>query len=150
MPQVSKYPLREQVYNRIFELLLKVIRDSFSKKQAEELLNDLLTPTEKIMLAKRLSIAVLLLKDYSYESIQAILRVSRPTIADVNRSLKYGGKGYKKFAKRILKEEKMAKFWEKVEDLVLGAISQGGKGTGSWRYLHHEIKKKRRKKHTPI
>ena len=150
MPQVSKYPLPEELYDRIFELLLKVIASSFSKNEASELLEDLLTPTEKIMLAKRLSIAVLLLKDYPYDSIQEILRVSRSTVADVNRSLKYKGKGYKKFAKRILKEEKTAEFWEKVEDLVLGTLSKGGKGTGSWRYLHHEAKKKRRKKHTPI
>lgn len=150
MPQVSKYPLSEKVYERIFDLLLRVITDSHRKNQARELLDDLLTPTEKIMLAKRLSIAILLLKEYPYESIQAILRVSRPTIADVNRSLKYQGQGYKKFAKKILKEEKMAKFWEEVEDLVLGALSQGGKGTGTWRYLHHEIRKKRKKKRTAI
>ena len=150
MPQVSKYPLPEEVCNRIFELLLKVITDSFSKNQARELLDDLLTPTEKVMLAKRLSIAVLLLKGYPYESILEILRVSKPTIANVNRSLKYKGTGYKKFAKRVLKEEKMAEFWKKVEDSVLGALSKGGKGTGSWRYLHHEIRKKRRKKHTPV
>ena len=102
------------------------------------------------MLAKRLSIAVLLLKDYPYNSIQEILRVSKSTVAGVNRSLKYKGKGYKKFAKKILREEKTAKFWGKVEDLVLGTLSKGGKGTGSWHYLHHEIKKKRRKKHTPV
>jgi len=150
MPQVSKYPLPEEVYNRIFELLLKVTTDSFSKNQAKELLDDLLTPTEKVMLAKRLSIGVLLLKGYPYESIREILRVSRPTIANVSRSLRYGGKGYKRFARKILKEEKTAEFWEKVEDLVLGTLSKGGKGTGSWRYLHHEIREKRRKKHTSV
>ena len=150
MPQVSRYPLPKEVYNRIFELLLRIITDSYNKNEARELLDDLLTPTEKIMLAKRLSIAVLLLKGYPYESIQEILRVSKSPIADVNRSLKYKGKGYKKFAKRILKEEKIAKFWEKVEDLVLKNLSHGGKGSGSWRYLYHEIRKKRLKRHTPI
>lgn len=55
MPQVSKYPLQEEVYNRVFELLFKVITDSHSQNEAKELLDDLLTPTEKIILAKRLS-----------------------------------------------------------------------------------------------
>jgi len=46
MAQVSKYPLKEEVYQRIFELLLKVITDACTKKEAKELLEDLLTPTE--------------------------------------------------------------------------------------------------------
>lgn len=149
MPQVSKYPLKAEVYDRIFELLLKVVAEPYNKRAAKELLEDLLTPTEKIMLAKRLAIGVLLVKDYSYQTIQEILRVSKSTIADVNTSLKYEGKGYKKFTKRVLQEEEMAKFWEKVENLVLGAFSKGTKGAG-WRHLHQEIKSKRWKKRTPI
>lgn len=149
MAQVSKYPLKEEVYNRIFELLFKVITDSCSKNEAKNLLDDLLTPTEKIMLAKRLSIAILLSKGYTYESIQEIIRVSRATIADVNTSLKYKGRGYQKFTKRVLQEEKIAQFWEKAEDLILGAFSKGTRGAG-WRYLHQEIKQKRWKKRTPI
>lgn len=149
MAQVSKYPLKEEVYERIFELLLKVITDPCSKKEAKDLLEDLVTPTEKIMLAKRLGIGVLLVKGYPYETIQEILRVSKSTIADVNTSLRYKGKGYKGFTKKALQEEKTAQFWEKVEDLVLGAFSQGTKGAG-WRHLHQEIKRKRWKKQTPI
>jgi len=149
MAQVSKYPLKTEVYNRIFELLLKVIAEPYNKRAAKELLEDLLTPTEKIMLAKRLGIGVLLVKGYSYGTIQEILRVSKSTIADVNTSLRYKGKGYKAFTKKVLQEEKMAQFWEKVEDLVLGAFSKGTRGSG-WRHLHQELKRKRWKKRTPI
>ena len=149
MAQVSKYPLKEEVYQRIFELLLKVITDACTKKEAKELLEDLLTPTEKIMLAKRLGIDVLLVKGYPYETIQEILRVSKSTIADVNTSLRYKGKGYKAFTKKVLQEEKMAQFWEKTQDLVLGTISHGTRGAG-WRHLHQEIKNQRWKKQTPV
>ena len=149
MPQVSKRPLRKEVYERVFELLLKVIVDFQDKKQAMFLLDDLLTPTEKIMLAKRLAIAVLLAKGYTYESIQEILRVSRPTIGMVSLSLRYKGAGYKNFVKKVLREKKTEMFWDKVEDLVLGALSHG-KGSASWRYIRQERRKEKWKKKTEM
>ncbi|MFZ5366474.1 MAG: Trp family transcriptional regulator [Patescibacteria group bacterium] len=149
MPQVSKYPLRKEVYERIFELLLKTVADSHGQKEATQLIDDLLTPTEKIMLAKRLSIAVLLAKGYSYKDIQEIVRVSKPTIAIVNLYLKHGRGGYRRFVEKVLREEKIGEFWEKVEDLVLSAGSKG-KGSGVWRYLRDERRKKRWEKRTEI
>jgi len=149
MTQVSKYPLKQEVFEKMFELLSKAIIDSSSKEKAESLLEDLLTPTEKIMLAKRLAIAVLLTKNYSYKAIQEILRVSSPTIAMVNLSLKYKGKGFKTFTEQLLKEEKNNKFWEKVQDLILGAMSNV-KGGKSWRYLREETRRKKQNQKTPL
>lgn len=149
MPQVSRFPVKQEVYERIFELLLKTVADSHDKKEARLLLDDLLTPTEKIMLAKRLAIAVLLAKGYQYGSIQEILRVSKPTIAMVNLAFKYKGAGYKKFVAKVLGEEKIGEFWEKAQDLVLGTLSKGTRGA-DWRHLHYEIKRKRWKKRTGI
>lgn len=149
MPQVSKYPIRQEVYERIYELLLKTIADAHSLEEARLLLDDLLSPMERIMLAKRLAIAVLLAKGYQYKAIQGILRVSKPTVALVNLSLKYEGKGYKKFVEQVLKEEKMSEFWAKVGDLILGTMAQG-KGSGHWRYLRHELRRKRYQKQVAI
>ena len=149
MPQVSKYPLRKEVFERVFELLLKTIADSHTQKEATQLIDDLLTPTEKIMLAKRLSIAVLLAKNYSYKDIQEILRVSKPTIAFVNLYLKHGRGGYRRFVEKVLKEEKMEGFWAKAADLTL-SVGSKGKGSGDWRYLRQELKKKRWKKRTEV
>jgi hypothetical protein len=101
------------------------------------------------MLAKRLAIAVLLAKGYQYKTIQEILKVSKPTIALVNLSLRYEGKGYKKFVEQILKEEKMSEFWAKAGDLVLGTMVHG-KGSGPWRYLRQELRDRRWRKKTEI
>lgn len=149
MPQVSKYPLRKEIFERIFELLLKTITDSYGQKEAVGLIDDLLTPTEKIMLAKRLSAAVLLRKGYRYKDIQQILRVSKPTIATVNLYLKHGSGGYKKFVDKVLREEGIGEFWEKVEDLALSTVSKG-KGNGVWRYLRGELRKRRWEKRTEV
>ncbi|PJE70037.1 hypothetical protein COU97_01860, partial [Candidatus Shapirobacteria bacterium CG10_big_fil_rev_8_21_14_0_10_48_15] len=85
MAQVSRLPLSEKIYQRIFEIFFQTAAEIRTKKAAEEFFNDLLTPTERIMLAKRLSIAVLLAKGYDYRSIREILHVSPPTIATASQ-----------------------------------------------------------------
>jgi Trp operon repressor len=82
MAQISRKPLRKEIYEQVFELLIRIFTDSYSRKDAANLLDDLLSPTEKIVLAKRLAIALLLAKDYGYEEIKEILHVSMPTIAE--------------------------------------------------------------------
>jgi len=84
-------------------------------------LEDFLTPTEKMMLAKRLAVAVMLAKGYDYRAIRKTLKVSFHMVANVNLWLKYKGKGYQKVINWILREEKIEKFWQKVDD-VLGDI----------------------------
>lgn len=85
MPQVSKYLLEKQVKNRVFEVFWKTIAGLNTTPQVKEFFDELLTPTEKIMLAKRLAISILLYKKYSYEDIVDILKVSPSTIGNIAR-----------------------------------------------------------------
>src|SRR3989344_296807 len=137
MPQVSKYPVSQPVYERMFDLLMELFTASLNKKEAESLLTELFTPTEKVMIAKRLATAVLLAKEYSYEDIQSVLHVSRSTIARVNSALKYGENGYIAFTNKIIKDERVEKLSRKIDDVVLGALSIG-KGSGFWKAAHQE------------
>lgn len=146
MAQVSKYPIRKEVEKRMYEIFHRVISSLKHSLDIEEFLSDLLSPIEKIMLAKRLSIAVLLEKGYSYEDISKILRVTPSTIATVSITLKYRGNGYKKVVQKILKDEKMNAFWQKVEGLLVESIPPiKGKGT-DWSYLKIEYEKEKRKR----
>lgn len=146
MAQVSKYPISKAVYERIVEIFFKVLVDIETKSEASQFIKDFLTPTEQIMLAKRLAIAFLLEKDYDYRTISKILRVSLPTVARVNLIRKYGGQGYQRMIKKLLREEKVKDFLLKVGEALSGDLGKGGKGSGAWRYLHQELKKKRKKK----
>jgi len=141
MTQVSRYPIHKDVEKRMFEVLQETIAHLKNSEEIEDFLHDFLSPVEKIMLAKRLSIAVLLHKGYRYGSIAQILRVTPPTIATVSLLLKYSGKGYKKVVEKIANEEKMNAFWEKIED-VLAKIPHA-KGS-DWSYQRQEWEKKKR------
>lgn len=151
MAQVSKIPVKKEVYEQIFGLLLRVLSEGRSEKEASTLLNDLLTPTEKIVLAKRLAVALLLAKGFAYEEIRDTLKVSRPTIATINIALKYKGEGYRSFVEQVLREQKIKKVGQKALDLILGIGSFGkGKGTGVWQDLKWRVGKERRQKETPL
>src|SRR3989344_7650258 len=97
MTQVSKYPVSKDVYERIFEIFLK----------------EFLTPTEQVMLAKRLSVAFLLSKDYNYREISKILRVSTGTVNRVALSYRKESH-YKMVIEEILRDERMDEFWRGV------------------------------------
>lgn len=146
MPQISKYPISKEVYERCWEVFTKTLVGIRDREEAQEVINDLFTPTERIMLAKRLATALLLIKGYEYREISRILRVSAPTIAMVNAALKYGNNGYKKALTKILSEEKFNNYFNKAIEVVVSLPAGGGKGSGVWKYLKEEVKEKNRKK----
>lgn len=147
MPQVSKYPITQDVYNRIFEIFYQSLAEVRSTAEVKEFIEDFLTPTEQIMLAKRLSIAMLLAKEFDYRAISKILRVSPATIAAVAVFLKHRGKGYWKVVERILRTEKKEDFWQKLDDLLSETVPPKGV---NWKYWRQEREAEKRRKKKPF
>lgn len=142
MAQVSKRPIHKDVEKRMFEIFERTISTLHASEDIKDFLHDFLSPVEKIMLAKRLSIAILLAKGYSYPSISNILRVTPGTIATVSVSLKYAGRGYKKMVVKILEDEKVDAFWEKIEDFLSHIPPSKG---SDWKYHRREYEMKKLK-----
>lgn len=143
MSQISKYPIHKDVEKRMFEIFKTTISNLKHSEEIEDFLEDFLSPVEKIMLAKRLAIAVLLAKNYTYPSISKILRVTPTTIAGVSLSLKYSGRGYKKMVDDILSKERRDDFWQKIEDVLSNIPKSKG---SSWVYQKNKYKKEKREK----
>ncbi len=150
MTQVSRYPISKVIADRIFEIFLKSLVKIHTQEEADQFISDLLTPTEKIMLSKRLAIALLLQKNYDYRSIQKTIRVSTATIASVNMIIKYGSKGYVNLLNRILKEEKLINMMEETVSKILTSPAKATKGGTAWRYLKDEVDKHRKKNKKPF
>lgn len=146
MSQVSKYPLSKETYDRIFEIFLKTLINIKGKDEGNSLISDFFTPTERIMFAKRLGIALLLEKGYGYQVIKGSLKVSSATIASVNQARKYGKNSYHSFITKILRDEQVSAF---LEDLALKFVSlpaSGTKGSAVWKKIEKGIESKKRKK----
>jgi TrpR-related protein YerC/YecD len=138
MTQVSKYPITKDIADRIFDLFLKTFMSLKTRTEADQYISDLLTPTEKVMLSKRLAIAFLLEKGYEYREIQQLLRVSSATVSSVNTTRTLGSEGYKKLINKIIREEKITEFLEDTIVRVLSVPASMGKGKSVWRYLKQE------------
>ncbi len=145
MAQVSKYPISKDVADRIFEVFIKSLTKIKNHKEAQDFAYDLFSPTEKVMLAKRMAIAFLLMKGYQYREISRLLRVSSATVGSINISLKLGRGAYETILTRIAKEEKLERFFMDISEKVLSVMALP-KSSAGWRYLRDEVRKSKYKK----
>lgn len=145
MTQVSRIPLSLEIEKRVFEIFLDSVAEVKTRGEVEKFLDDLLSPTEKIMLAKRLSIAFLLHKGYDQRSICRILKVSLGTVNKVNLEMKLGGKGYQRVIGKIIQGEKMEEFWQKIDDFIADIVPPKGRDWRAWRSKRWQEKMARQK-----
>ncbi len=117
MAQISKKYLSEDIQNKISGTLLEAVSQVKGRQDTQLFLNDLLTPTERVVLAKRLAIAVLLIKGWGYEPIQNFLKVSSDTVGKVSQIVK-NNRGYRKIVERMLRTEAGREFWQDVIKIV--------------------------------
>lgn len=114
--------MSSEVENRMFEVFWKTIADLQTANNVSEFFRELLTPTEQIMLAKRLGIAILLMKKYSYEEIVDLMKVSPVTIGIVSRWMKTKGTAFKKAINKIILQERHEQFWDNLEQFLSDII----------------------------
>lgn len=118
MTQISKRILSKKIEERIFSLFVSAIVLAQNKETAFSLIEDILTPTEKVMLAKRFSIAFMLLEGYDYDTIQNALKVSSSTVGRVAFWLRKSGKGVKEIREKIKRTESLKKLWGEVKESI--------------------------------
>lgn len=129
MTQISKRPLSPGLDNRLQELLLQSLIKVGNSKDASNFLADILTPTEKTMIAKRLAIALLLNRGWDQEAIDDYLKVSLGTIQTVKRNLNSDLGGFRKIISKLEKSREWEQikldlgqaFEEIIADRVIGA-----------------------------
>jgi len=145
MTQISKHPLHKEIEKRMLEIFFDSVVMVQTRGQVQKLLEDWVSPTEKIMLAKRLSIALLLTKGYEQRSIAKALRVGLETVSKVSRALQKGSGGYDMVISVFLKQEKQAAFWEKVDDALADILKPYHRNWSTWRKERWQEKMKNRK-----
>lgn len=124
MPLVSKRKIPQDIEEKMYETLWEAISQLRSRGEIQKFLNDLLSPVERQMIAKRIAIAALLMKGYGYEAIQDILKVSDATVAKVSMALN-NNQGYKIAINKIARSEATREFWQEVENLFYRMSSPG-------------------------
>lgn len=97
--------MAKDIEQRIYQILWQSLAKLNHPSDVSLFAQDILTPTEKVMIAKRLAIALLLSRGWDQEAISKVLKVSTDTIHRLKISLRTGGRGYQKVINQIEKDE---------------------------------------------
>jgi len=117
MSQVSRNPISKTTNQEIQATLWWLLARLNDDSDIRDFLNCLLTKTEKIMLAKRLAIAFLLIKGYNYRDIGNVLKVSTATICRIRDAIDKI-EDYEMFVKKLEKREELKKFAEQFDKMI--------------------------------
>ncbi|MBI4114695.1 MAG: hypothetical protein HY445_02535 [Candidatus Niyogibacteria bacterium] len=134
MPKVSKYKLEKAVFDEISKELRDIFAETKDKKDIENFLSDLLTPTEKIMLAKRLAIVIMLKRTYPFRVISKTLKVSEATIGTIKERLDRGGSGFE-VAFVHLDRKKPGELYRAINKIVCLFAMPPYAGRERWKFL---------------
>lgn len=146
MTKVSRKPFSNDKMGSFVEEFWRAVTLLETKDEVRAFFRDILTHTERQMLAKRLQIAKLLYQGADYEYIKKEVGVSDTTIGTVSRWMHEVGDGYRIAVERLLASAKrkgrLPKLWKSdpAAQLLVGATALGVK-TVSEKYK--KIRKRR-------
>lgn len=109
MTHISQYKLDDNVLERLFQLFFEIVGKREDREEFHEILIDILSPVERIMIAKRIAIIYLLMKQIDYTNICKVLKVSTATVAKFNLLMEKS-RGVVPLFKKIVRNEKMGLF----------------------------------------
>jgi len=112
-----------------------------TQEKARLFLNDVLTSTERLMIAKRLATIVMLCREYSGYKIHTVLKVSPSTVARLKTRLEEGAFPYlaKLFRgpQQTRHEKEAGDFWDALYAFILMGMPPRC-GRGRWKFLFEE------------
>ena len=143
MVRLSKRPVNKKSLEKVYKLLYEILKKAKNENEFLSLTKDLLSPTEQLMIAKRIAIIYLILKNVDTESICDYLKVSRGTVAKFKWIIEEKKDSQlSKVIKGILKKEKISHFFE---DLFANLFLQPGLRIGHMKqYIQHKINQQER------
>jgi uncharacterized protein YerC len=118
MTQVSRNPLPHYLEQQMHKAIRKAFADLRTEEDVAAFLNDLLTPTEKVMIGKRLAIAILLDRGYDQRTIHTIMKTSLATVNSVNFWLKHRGNGYRIVLTKLKNQKEWQEFKEGLDEFL--------------------------------
>ncbi len=118
MAQVSKKALTQDIEEAVSDLFLKSLTELNDRTETAFLMQDLLTPTEKSIISKRLAVAFMLRKKFDQRTIAKVLSVSTPTVWRMNEKLKQKGSGVGMLFSRLENDSSWGEFLGRLEAII--------------------------------
>ena len=115
MSQVSKRIVPRVIEERLYQNLWESFGSISNPTEAKLFLQDFLSPTEKVMFAKRIAIAILLKKNYDFRSISSLLKVSTTTINNIYKLINLKSKSYNLLIEKYNKKKATKELFQELE-----------------------------------
>lgn len=133
MPKVSKNRLPEKVCSKLFTLLPEMIYACGSANKADSFVNALFSSSEQTMIAKRLSILLMLAKGKSYGIISEKLKVSQGTIAKMAEITAHADKTFLHELEKVVRSDAAREFWNTLGYKIDTLLPPKGANWSAWR-----------------
>ena len=133
MPHISKQQIESKVFNGLYHELESLIVKT-KAENARLVLSGLLTPTEKIMLTKRLAAGIMYGRGCSQYQVWNTLKVSPSTAARMKLTYERGA--YDSVLS-TLNDSQVKNIWPLIERISRGGLPPLGKGR--WNYVMKKL-----------
>ncbi len=115
MPHLSEREIDQKVLKALLRAVVFVLADCKDKRSVATFLDAILTPTEKIMIAKRLGTVIMLEERIPTTRIDKTLKITRMTIGKIKLMAKAGSRGYEMALKKLEKKKE----WKEIKRKLL-------------------------------
>lgn len=122
MPHISTKSIKKKVFLKISDQLIRLIATTADQGSSRRLLLELLTPTERIMLAKRLAMVLMLNQGISAYHVWQTLKVSPSTAARFYRQVAAGRYRYLSRWLRQPRSAKRSATGDLIEQILFGVL----------------------------
>lgn len=127
MPHVSKYRLGKKAEGEIINNLNIAFTVINSGEEMVNFINSLLSPTERVMLAKRLAMIILIESGMSDPQISDLLHVTHGTVAKMRLFYEARGAGFKVALKKLEEQKRLKAFKDALLELA-DFVAKSGTG----------------------
>lgn len=132
MVRVSKRFVPQEVMMKLYNLVFQVVSHSTGKERFFNIFEDIFSPTEKMMIAKRVAIIYLLIKGIEQKIIADKIKVSTATVSKYAILFHKQNSPLTQLLQYMIKKEKVLDF---LEDIFADIFIQPGIKIG-----HHKLK----------
>lgn len=115
MSQISKRLLPKSIKERLFKNLWESFASLKNPREASIFLEDFFSPTEKVMFAKRIAIAILIKKGHNFRSVSSFLKVSTTTVNNIYKLLNLSSKSYNLLLDKYNKRQTTKELFQELE-----------------------------------
>ena len=136
MPHISNKKISDESFLDIYNQLIVIFHTASQKRMLDMIFKEFLTPTEKVMLTKRLAIIYMISEGISIHYISEILLVSRSTVSRISLAHEIGK--YRSI-ETIIKKNKES-IWQSIENMISDS-TKSYIGKGRWKRFN-EIQEK--------